>query len=73
MYIHGRPTTRGICHLCQQAADCDYCQMCQHWFCAVCIGKYAGRMMAAAKALIQTPVSPCCGPDRLKQEASRAV
>ncbi len=67
-YIPGREMTRGICHLCEQPAEVNFCQMCQHWFCAACRTRYGARLLAAAQAMIRPNPDkhyPCCGPRRL--------
>jgi len=51
----------GKCHICKQIKDCEYCSICNHWFCKECGFKIFSRAMEAVKEFIGEPEQGCCG------------
>jgi hypothetical protein len=51
----------GICHICQQRTDINYCDRCGHWFCVPCSGRWVVRALEAVRQFFLGKREGCCG------------
>jgi hypothetical protein len=53
----------GLCHICKEIKRISYCELCGHWTCPDCRGRYWQRGLAAVKEMLGGHTPGCCGPE----------
>lgn len=59
----------GKCHICKQIRECEYCSICNHWFCQECGFKLFSRAVEAVKEFLGAPEENCCGESKIPKFA----
>lgn len=53
---------RGKCHICQEQKWVSYCDLCRHFFCGDCRGKWFDRTVEFILEKFGGRKPGCCGP-----------
>jgi len=54
------------CHGCKQTTNCEFCNLCKHWFGDCCRNKWLNRTGEFFKQLMNGTTKECCGPDQVE-------
>lgn len=61
---------RGVCHLCKDSGEVEFCSLCGHYFDAKCRARWWARGIEFVKQIVGGKYDGCCGPREVSHAGS---